>query len=195
MANSAARRRAASEAAFQRLRSSSRATAPPASASTSPTGPRKPETPCSTTSGSPPALVPTTGTPVASASRAESPKDSTSLGSRYRSAHRSACATSSTLPRNRTRDAIPSASASRSASGRSGPSPTSTSRDGIRSRTFAKIRTTSWRCFTGRMLEMCISVFSSACSPQVPGSRGWNSARSTKFGITSISQVVQPKAR
>ena len=73
-----------------------------AMASTSPTGRRNPVSPSRTTSGNPPAAVPMTGTPQASASSALNPNDSLSDGSRKRSAPASSGATVSIFPRKNT---------------------------------------------------------------------------------------------
>ena len=92
---------------------------------------RAPVSPSRTTSGSPPARAPITGTPVASASSALRPNDSLCVGSRKRSALASRGATASSFPRKNTRSCTPSCRASCSASMRSGPSPTMTSTLGI----------------------------------------------------------------
>ena len=76
-------------------------------ASTEPTGSRMPFTPSSTTSGSPPARLATTGEPQAIASSAASPNDSVCEGRTKRSLAWSSDATESSRPRKRTSPATP----------------------------------------------------------------------------------------
>jgi hypothetical protein len=70
-----------------------------------------------------------------------------------------------------------------------------TRREGSFALTRAKTCTTSSSRFTGRMFEMCISTCSPAGKMAHRSAGGLNSSRFTKFGMTSIAQLEQPKAR
>ena len=133
-------------------------------ASTSPTGARKPVTPSSTTSGTPPARAATTGTSQLMASSAARPKLSLLLGSRNRSLIPRMVCTSGNDPRNCVRPITPRSRARSKARDRSGPSPTISKRAGISLDTRAKTSTTSCTRLTGRKLLTCTISASSGCA-------------------------------
>ena len=168
-------------------------------ASTEPTGSRMPFTPSSTTSGSPPARLATTG----DAARHRFQRGQAERLGLRRAGRRGRSPGAAWPPSRAGRGtarprATPSSRASFSASGRSGPSPIMTSVAGMARRTRAKTRTTSFTRFTSRKLETWVIHLVPVGREAVPlprGAPGRYSARFTKLGITLRSQLTQPNAR
>ncbi len=159
--------------------------------STSPTGRRYPLSAWRTTSGSPPASEPTTGTPRAIASRADRPNDSSSEGRRKTSASPTISSIACCVPRKRRRSTRPSRRARAWAEDRSGPSPTISSTASTSRTTRSKMRTTSSTRLTGRKFETWSSTFwPGAAKPVRSGRSSGYCSRSTKFGMTSMGFVI-----